>query len=98
MNGNVFKQRCLEKLTLTLAWGVLQSKGKDLNEAQSTVTFLYKHLINPKEVLALPEDTPVPALPPSSSSMASSPASVSLLAFHRPTQNLLVEHLSMGGV
>lgn len=47
-----------------LKQGVLQSKGKDINEAQSTVTFLDKHLINHIEVLVLPDVTPVPALPP----------------------------------
>ena len=57
VNRTVFKQKCLEKLTLMLARGVL-------NKAQGTATFLYKHLINHMEVLALPEDTPVPALPP----------------------------------
>lgn len=48
-----------------LEQGFQQSKGKDLSEAQNTVTFLYKHLINHTEVLALPDVTPVPALPPS---------------------------------
>lgn len=166
VNGTVFKQRCLEKLTPMLVWvgcffsvqgglpadlafffsvflgsrrqarpvllkraatstgsqfrwplgdftiafcgpwttpetGSPAVQGQNLNEAQSTVTFLYKHLINHIEVLALRDVTPVLALPPRGEFIVYGQFTsicVSLLALHRPTPNPLVEPLSTGGV
>lgn len=48
-----------------LKQGVLPCKGKDLNTAQNTVTFLYKHVINHVEVFSPQDVAPVPALQPS---------------------------------